>query len=66
MSKKKISRLWIIRKLCQKHYQTAHPTAEQINNVIHRYGLNRYTTDGKVRSKEALTRNIAQAYAKLK
>ena len=66
MSKKKISRLWVIRKLCQKHYQTVHPTAAQINNVIHMHGLNKYSADGKVRSKEVLTKNIAKAYAKLK
>ena len=66
MSKQKISRLWVIRKLCQRHYRTAHPTAFQINNVIHKYGLNKYSADGKVRSKEVLTKNIAKAYAKLK
>ena len=66
MTKKKISRLWVIQRLCKKHYRTVHPTAAQINNVIHKYGLNKYTVDGKARSKEALTRNIAQAYAKLK
>ena len=66
MSKRKISRLWVIQRLCHKHYQTAHPTAAQINNVIHKYGLNKYSVDGKVRSKEALTKNIAKAYAKLK
>ena len=65
MSKQKISRMWIIRKLCQKHYKSVRPTAHQINNVIHMYKLNKYSVDGKVRSKEALQKNIAKAYAKL-
>ena len=62
---KKISRIWLIRRLCQKHYKSVRPTAQQINNVIHKYGLNKYSLDGKVRSKEVMKRNIAKAYAKL-
>ena len=64
--KRKISRLWVIRQLCKKHYpKTVRPTASQINNVIHKYGLNKYGVDGKIRSKEVLKKNIAKAYAKL-
>ena len=62
---KKISRMWLIRRLCQKHYKSVRPTAHQINNVIHKYGLNKYGVDGKIRSKEVLKKNIAKAYAKL-
>ena len=65
LGKKKISRMWVIRELCKKHYRTVRPTASQINNVIHKYGLNKYSVDGKVRSKEVLKKNIAKAYAKL-
>ena len=65
MAKQKISRLWIIRKLCQKHYKSARPTASQINNVIHMYKLNRYSVDGKKRSKEVIKEHMAKAYAKL-
>ena len=42
---KKISRIWLIRRLCQKHYKSVRPTAQQINNVIHKYGLNKYSLD---------------------
>ena len=66
MSKKKISRVWIIRKLCQKHFNSVHPTAIQINNIIKKYNLNKYTEDGKRRSKEVMQKDIAKAYAKLK
>ena len=62
LSKKKISRIWIIRELCKKHYKTARPTAKQINNVIHMYKLNRYSVDGKKISKEVIKTNIAKAY----
>ena len=62
---KKISRIWLIRRLCLKHYKSVRPTAQQINNVIHKYGLNKYSLDGKVRSKEVMKSNIAKAYAKL-
>ena len=63
--KRKISRMWIIRELCKKHYKAGRPTAKQINNVIHMYKLNRYSVDGKKRSKEVVKEYIAKAYAKL-
>tara|TARA_R100001463_G_scaffold133516_1_gene194980 strand:+ start:445 stop:639 length:195 start_codon:yes stop_codon:yes gene_type:complete len=62
----KVSRVWIIRKLCQKHFKAVRPTAIQINNIIKKYNLNMYTEDGKKRSKEAMQKDIAKAYAKLK
>ena len=65
LTKKKISRMWIIRELCKKHYKAVRPTAKQINNVIHMYKLNRYSLDGKKRSKEVVKEYIAKAYAKL-
>ena len=64
--KQKVSRMWIIRQLCKKHYDSVRPTAHQINNVIHKYKLNRYSVDGKKRSKEAVKEHIAKAYASLK
>ena len=63
--KQKISRMWIILQLCKKHYRTVRPTAHQINNIIHMYKLNRYSVDGKKRSKEVIKEYIAKAYAKL-
>ena len=66
VSKKKISRVWIIRKLCQKHHKSVRPTAKQILNVVYKYDLNRHTADGKTRSKEVMTKAVAKAYAKLK
>ena len=63
--KQKISRMWIIRQLCKKHYRTVRPTAHQINNIIHMYKLNRYSVDGKKRSKEVIKEYIAKACAKL-
>jgi len=65
LGKKKISRMWIIRQLCKKHYRTVRPTAHQINNVIHMYKLNRYSVDGKKRSKEVIKEHMQKAYAKL-
>ena len=62
---KKVSRLWIIRQLCIKKFGAKRPTAKQINEIIHKYNLNRYTTDGKKRSKEVIKEYIAKAYAKL-
>ena len=65
MNKKKISRMWVIRKLCQKKHGTVRPTAIQINTVIRDWDLNRFTIDGKKRSKEALKIAMQKAYASL-
>ena len=62
---KQVSRIWIIRQLCRKEYGAKRPTAIQINKVIEKYNLNRYTSDGKKRSKEVITEAISKAYAKL-
>ena len=64
--KTKISRMWLIRKLCQKKYKTVRPTAVQIKGVIDEYGLNRYTTDGKKRDKEVITKAMQKAIASLR
>ena len=65
LTKKKISRMWIIRELCKKHYKAVRPTAKQINNVIHMYKLNRYSVDGKKRSKEVIKEYMANASGQL-
>ena len=62
---KQVSRIWIIRQLCRKEYGAKRPTAIQINKVIEKYNLNRYTPDGKKRSKEVITEALSKAYAKL-
>ena len=64
-AKRKVSRMWIIRQLCLKHFGAKRPTAIQINNIIKKYNLNRYTPEGKKRSKEVIKEYIAKAYAKL-
>ena len=65
MSKKKISRIWVIRQLCLKAYGAKRPTAKQITDVIHNHGLNRYTADGKKRDKEVILKAMQKAYASL-
>ena len=64
--KTKISRMWVIRKLCQKAFGATRPTAVQINAVIKEYGLNRYTEDGKKRSKEVIKEAMQKAIASLR
>ena len=66
LTKRKISRMWVIRQLCQKKHGTVRPTAIQINTVIRDWDLNRFTIDGKKRSKEALKIAMQKAYASLK
>jgi len=63
MSKKTISRMWVIRKLCQKKHGTVRPTAIQINEVILEWGLNRYTAEGKKRDKEVIKKAMQKAVA---
>ena len=62
---KQVSRIWIIRQLCRKEYGAKRPTAIQINKVIEKYNLNRYTADGKKRTKDVIKEYIQKAYKKL-
>ena len=62
----KISRFQLIRKLVRKEYKSVRPTAIQINAVIEKYGLNRYTKDGKKRSREVISKHMAKALNSLK
>ena len=64
-TKRKISRMWVIRQLCLKAYGAKRPTAKQINDIIQAYGLNRYTPDGKKRSKEVIKEAMQKAYASI-
>jgi len=64
--KKKVSRMWVIREICKKKYGTVRPTAIQLNTVIRDWNLNRYTIDGKKRSKEEITKAMQIAYASIK
>ena len=66
MSKRQVSRIWVIRELCKKKYKSVRPTAVQIKEVIDEYDLNRYTADGKKRSKEVITEAMQKAYASLR
>ena len=62
----KISRFQLIRKLVRKEYKSVRPTAIQINAVIEKDGLNRYTKDGKKRSREVISKHMAKALNSLK
>ncbi len=62
----KISRLQLIQKLVRKRYKSVRPTAKQINEIIHAYGLNKYTSDGKKRSREVISKHMAKALNSLK
>ena len=62
----KVSRYELIRKLVRKEYKAKRPTAEQIVAVIRKYDLQRHKTDGKKRSREAMSRAIAKALNSLK
>ncbi len=66
MSKRQVSRIWVIRELCKKKYNSVRPTAVQIKEVIDEHGLNRYTADGKKRSKEVITEAMQKAVASLR
>ena len=62
----KVSRMGVIRQLVRKEYGAVHPTADKILAIIKKHELNLYTTDGKRRSREVLTKSMAKALAKLK
>ena len=62
----KISRIKLIRRLVQKEYKSVRPTAIQINEIIHKYGLDKYTSDGKKRSREVISKAMAKALNSLR
>ena len=61
----KISRMGVIRQLVRKEYGAVRPTADKINAVIKKYGLNLYTEDGKRRSREVIGKHIAKVIKSL-
>ena len=61
----KVSRFDVIRKLIRKEYKDKRPNAIQMLAVINRYDLQKYTKDGKKRSREAMTKAIAKAVQSL-
>ncbi len=61
----KVSRIEVIRRLCKKEYGAIRPTADKINAVIKKYGLNLYTEDGKRRSREVIGKHIAKVIKSL-
>ena len=61
----KVSRIEVIRRLCRKEYGAVRPTADKINAVIKKYGLNLYTEDGKRRSREVIGNHIAKVIKSL-
>ncbi|SVD32886.1 uncharacterized protein METZ01_LOCUS385740, partial [marine metagenome] len=46
----KVSRFDVIKKLIRKEYKDKRPNAKQMMEVIHKYDLQQYRSDGKKRS----------------
>ena len=61
----KVSRFDIIKKLIRKEYKNKRPTAIEMLEVIRKYDLQKYRSDGKKRSREVMTKAIAKAYKSL-
>ena len=61
----KVSRFDVIKKLIKKEYKNKRPTSIEMLNVIRKYDLMRYRSDGKKRSREAMTKAIAKAVKSL-
>ena len=61
----KVSRFDVIKKLIKKEYKNKRPTSIEMLNVIRKYDLMRYRSDGKKRSREAMTKALAKAVKSL-
>ena len=61
----KVSRFDIIKKLIRKEHKKERPTSHQMLEVIRKYDLQRYRSDVKKRSREAMTKAIAKAVKSL-
>jgi len=59
---KNISRVGLIRELVRKKYGKKRPTGAEIMMVIKEYDLQLHKSDGRKRSRGALTKSIAKAY----
>ena len=62
----KISRWELIKKLIRKEYKKKRPNAKEMMEVINKYDLMKYRSDGKKRSREAMTKAVAKAYKSLR
>jgi len=63
---KVINRMWLISQLIKQRYKAQRPTAHQISEIIDKFGLKLYDSNGKHRSKEAMTKAVAKAYKVLR
>ena len=63
---KKVNSFELIKKLIQKEYKKKRPNATEMLAVIRKYDLQRYRSDGKKRSREAMTKAVAKAYKSLR
>ena len=61
----KVSRFEVIKKLIKREYKKKRPSSLEMLNVIRKYDLQRYTKDGKKRSREAMTKALAKAVKSL-
>ena len=61
----RVSRFDIIKKLIRKEYKDKRPNAKEMMEVIHKYDLQQYKSDGKKRSREVMTKAIAKAVKSL-
>ena len=61
----KVSRFDIIKKLIRKEYKNKRPTAIEMLEVIRKYDLQKYRSDGKKRSREVMTKALAKAVKSL-
>ena len=62
----KLSRVELIKKLIAKEYKKKRPNAEEMIAVIRKYDLQLHKSDGKRRSREAMTKAVAKAYSSLR
>ena len=63
---KNISRIELIKGLVRKKYGKKRPTGEEIMMVIREYDLQLHKSDGRKRSRSAVTKSIAKAYKVLR
>ena len=61
----KVSRFDVIKKLIRKEYKDKRPNAKEMMEVIHKYDLQQYRSDGKKRSREVMTKALAKAVKSL-
>ena len=64
----KINRVELIKKLIRKEYKgkKKRPNAIDILGIIRKYDLQLHKSDGKRRSREAMTKAVAKAYSSLR